>query len=47
MKRFLSVLLASLMVLTMAVVLVVPTSAALEGDWVTSRSGSDYEDEGT
>ena len=47
MKRFLSVLLASLMVLTMAVVLVVPTSAALEGDWVTSRSGSDYEDEGS
>ncbi|MBQ5362136.1 MAG: hypothetical protein IIU63_02205 [Clostridia bacterium] len=46
MKRFLSVLLASLMVLTMAVVLVVPTSAALEGDWVTSRSGADYEDEG-
>ncbi len=45
MKRFLSVLLASLMVLTMAVVLVVPTSAALEGDWVTSRSGADYEDE--
>ncbi len=47
MKRFLSVLLASLMVLTMAVVLVVPTSAALEGDWVTSRSGADYEDEGS
>ena len=47
MKRFLSILLASLMVLTMAVVLVVPTSAALEGDWVTSRSGNDYEDEGS
>ena len=47
MKRFLSILLASLMVLTLAVALVVPTSAALEGDWVTSRSADDYEDDGS
>ena len=46
MKRFLSMLLASLLVLTMAVVLVVPTSAALEGDWITSRSANDYEEDG-
>ena len=45
MKRILSVLLASLMVLTFAVVLVVPTSAAMEGDWDTSRSGSDYDED--
>ena len=45
MKRILSMLLASLMVLTMAVVLVVPTSAALEGDWDTARSGSDYDED--
>ncbi|MBQ7379190.1 MAG: hypothetical protein IJW70_05865 [Clostridia bacterium] len=45
MKRFLSVLLASLMVLSLVVVMVVPTSAAMEGDWVTSRSANDYEDE--
>ena len=47
MKRFLSVLLASLMVLALAAACVFSTSAALEGDWVTSRSGSDYEDEGS
>ena len=47
MKRFLSVLLASMMILTLSVVLVVPTSAALEGDWDSSRSGSDYEDAGS
>ena len=47
MKRFLSMLLAAMMVLTMAVVLVAPTSAAIEGDWTTSRSGADYEDEGS
>ena len=47
MKRFLSVLLASLMVLSLAAAMVVSTSAALEGDWVSSRSGSDYEDEGS
>lgn len=47
MKRFLSVLLVALMVLSLAAAMVVPTSAALEGDWVTSRSGSDYEDEGS
>ena len=46
MKRILSVLLASLLVLTMAVVLVVPMSAApLEGDWDTSRSANDYEED--
>ncbi len=47
MKRFLSVLLASLMVLSLAAAMVVSTSAALEGDWASSRSGSDYEDEGS
>ncbi|MBQ2807063.1 MAG: hypothetical protein IJF08_08435 [Clostridia bacterium] len=47
MKRFLSVLLASLMVLSLAAAMVVSTSAALEGDWVTSRSADDYEDEGS
>ena len=47
MKRFLSVLLASLMVLALAAACVFSTSAALEGDWVTSRSGSDYEDAGS
>ncbi len=45
MKRFLSVLLASLLVLSLAAAMVVSTSAALEGDWVSSRSGADYEDE--
>ena len=45
MKRILSVLLASLLVLTMAVVLVVPASAEFEGDWTTSRSGNDYDEE--
>lgn len=47
MKRFLSILLASLLVLSLAAAMVVSTSAALEGEWVTSRSGSDYEDEGS
>ena len=47
MKRFLSVLLASLMVLSLAAAMVVSTSAALDGDWLSSRSGSDYEDEGS
>ena len=45
MKRFLSILLASLLVLSLAAAMVVSTSAALEGEWVTSRSGSDYEDD--
>ncbi len=45
MKRILSLLLASLMVLTMAVVIAIPASAALEGDWVTSRSGNDYDED--
>ena len=47
MKRFLSILLASLLVMSLAAAMVVSTSAALEGEWVTSRSGSDYEDEGS
>ena len=47
MKRFLSVLLASLMVLSLAAAMVVSTSAALEGDWLSSRSANDYEDEGS
>lgn len=48
MKRFLSILLASLMVLALASAMVVSTSAAgLEGDWVTSRSADDYDDEGS
>ena len=43
MRRFLSILLASLMVLTMAVVLVFPTSAEeFQGDWVTSRDAEGY-----
>ena len=47
MKRFLSVLLVALMVLSLAAAMVVPTSAALEGDWDTARSASDYDDEGS
>ena len=47
MKRILSMLLVTLMVLSLAAAAVISTSAAMEGDWVTSRSGSDYEDEGS
>ena len=47
MKRFLSMLLAALLVLSLAVAMVVPTSADLEGDWDTARSASDYDDEGS
>ena len=43
MRRFLSILLASLMILTLSVVLVVPTSAAeLEGDWIATRDAEGY-----
>ena len=47
MKRILSVLLVTLMVLSLAAACVFSTSAALEGDWDTSRSANDYEDEGS
>ncbi len=47
MKRFLSILLASLLVMSLAAAMVVSSSAALEGDWDTARSASDYDDEGS
>ena len=47
MKRILSVLLVTLMVLSLAAACVFTTSAALEGDWDTARSASDYDDEGS
>ncbi|MBR5881609.1 MAG: hypothetical protein IKZ16_07955, partial [Clostridia bacterium] len=47
MKRILSVLLVTLMVLSLAAACVFSTSAALEGDWDTARSASDYDDEGS
>lgn len=47
MKRILSMLLVTLMVLSLAAACVFSTSAALEGDWDTARSASDYEDEGS
>ena len=44
MKKFMSMLLACAMILSVATILAVPTSAIVEGDWVTSRAADDYQD---
>ena len=46
MKRILAVLLATMLALSAACMLSFSASAALEGDWTTSRSANDYENDG-
>ena len=45
MKRILSVLLASLVILSLSVVAFVVPASALDGDWDASRSGNDYDED--
>ncbi len=45
MKKFLTWMLAFAMIACSAVMLTVPASAIVEGDWVTSRAADDYQDE--
>ena len=45
MKKFTAIVLSVLFILAAASMTVLPTAAAGEGDWVTSRSATDYEDE--
>ena len=45
MKRFYAIVLAVVIALSAFCILSFSASAAIEGDWVTSRSPNDYEDE--
>ncbi len=44
MKKFMSMLLACAIILSVATMLAIPASAIVEGDWVTSRAADDYQD---
>lgn len=44
MKKLLTIALTAVMLLSVASVMMIPGTAAVEGDWVTSRAADDYQD---